>query len=185
MRPAPAPIPRVSASSNGNLSGAEQRILDALAELETLGIAEPERVQVAFLAGYTNLNSKGFANAIGALRSAGRIGYPTGGRISLTDSGRALANFTAAPRSSEEIQERVINMLGGANGRIIRELVQVYPEALPREVLAERAGYSNVNSKGFANSIGRLRSLGFIDYPDRGFVRAQDVLFLHSSRAAS
>ena len=32
--------------------------------------------------------------------------------------------------------------------------------------------------EGFANAIGRLRSLGFIDYPSSGQVVAMPVLFL-------
>ena len=64
----------------------------------------------------------------------------------------------------------------GANGRIVRELVNFYPKSLPRENLAERAGYTNTASKGFANAIGRLRSLGFIEYPERGTIRAAKVL---------
>ena len=40
--------------------------------------------------------------------------------------------------------------------------------------------YPNLTSKGFANAMSRLRTLGFIDYPDRGTVRAQPVLFLES-----
>lgn len=45
-------------------------------------------------------------------------------------------------------------------------------------VLAAAAGYTNLSSKGFSNAIGRLRSLGFIDYPERGQVVACPVLFL-------
>lgn len=73
----------ISPSTDGDesISGAQQRILDALAELEALGLPSPERVQVALLAGYTNLSSKGFANAIGRLRSLGLIDYPAPGRV--------------------------------------------------------------------------------------------------------
>jgi hypothetical protein len=176
------PPKRIAAASessgNGSVHGAAQRILDALAELEALGVEYAPRVQVAFMAGYTNLMSKGFANAIGALRSAGSIDYPSPGTIALTDAGRPLAHAADAPRTSQELQDRLISMLGGANGRIVRELVNIYPKSMPREILAERAGYSNTASKGFANAIGRLRSLGLIDYPERGQIRAQSVLFL-------
>jgi hypothetical protein len=132
------------------------------------------------MAGYTNLSSKGFANAIGALRTAGRIDYPASGAIALTDAGRATARASNAPRTSAELQDRLIAMLGGANGRIVRELVTAYPKSLQREVLAARAGYTNLSSKGFANAIGRLRSLGFIEYPERGLICAAKVLFLEA-----
>jgi hypothetical protein len=170
------------ASGNGSLSGPEQRILDALAELDLLGVSEAPRVQVAFMAGYTNLNSKGFVNAIGALRTAGHVDYPSSGTVALTGSGGPLARASAAPRSSQELQDRLISMLGGANGRIIRELVSVYPNPMKREELAANSGYTNLNSKGFVNAIGRLRTLGFIEYPQSGFVRARDLLFLEGGR---
>ncbi len=175
----PRLAPRAGGETDGAVSGgAAQRILDALAELEALRVPAPPRIQVAFMAGYTNLNSKGFVNAIGALRTAGLVDYPTAGSIALTAGGRARANPAGAPRSGDELRARLISMLGGASGRIVSELVKVYPDAIEREVLAERAGYGNVNSKGFVKAIGRLRSLGFIDYPQSGYVRAQDVLFL-------
>jgi hypothetical protein len=153
-------------------------VLDALAELAALGVAEPPRVQVAFLAGYTNLNSKGFTNAMGALRSGGLIVYPGNGSLGLTDAGHAAAMPVEKPRSSEELQDRLIAQLGGSSGRIIRELVNVHPNSLARQDLAARAGYGNLNSKGFTNAIGRLRTLGFIDYPEQARVAARDILFL-------
>ena len=37
---------------------------------------------------------------------------------------------------------------------------------------------SSSTSSAYANNLGRLRSLGLIDYPDRGHVVALPVLFL-------
>lgn len=189
---APAPVRRPATQKNSTqrpattqtsgdgvrLDGAAQRVLDALAELEALGVKEPPRVQVAFMAGYTNLTSKGFTNAMGSLRTGGLISYPGPGTLSLTDAGRAQAHPVDAPRSSRELQDRLIAQLGGSSGKIVRELVEAYPDSLDRQDLAARAGYGNLTSKGFTNAIGRLRSLGFIDYPSQGRVAAQPVLFL-------
>jgi len=184
-RVTPAPVTSrparvVSPSSNGHVSGAEQRILNALAELAALGVAEPERVQVAFFAGYTHLNSKGLVNALGALRSSGYIDYPTQGRVTMTPEGQQHAEPVEAPRSADEIRQRVVQMLGGASARILDPLIEAYPNAMSREDLAAAAQYGHVNSKGFVNALGRLRSLGFIDYPQQGQVAAQPVLFLES-----
>lgn len=163
---------------NGARPPVQQRVLDALAELEQIGAASPDRELAAFMANYSNVTSKGFANAIGALRTAGLIDYPTPGQVVLTTEGRAAANPPERPRSPEELQERVIGMLGGASGRVLRPLIEAYPKSVERQELAEAAGYGNVTSKGFANAMGRLRTLGFIDYPDRGTVAARPVLFL-------
>lgn len=160
-----------------NLPGPEKRILDALADLLAIAVPRPHREQVAFLAGDSNLRSKGFANGIGALHTAGHVAYPESGRVEITESGLKLAKVVQLPLTNESLHDRICSMLGGASSRILNPLIDVYPEALEREALAAKAGYENLRSKGFANAIGRLRTLGFIDYPERGFVVASSVLF--------
>jgi hypothetical protein len=158
---------------DGRISPVAQRILNALAELEQLGSNAPEPELVAVMAGYSNLRSKGFSNAIGGLRSRG---YVAG--TSLTPAGRDLAQWNQAPQAPRDVQERVCRLLGGASERILRPLIEAYPDKVERETIATLAGYENVRSKGFANAIGRLRSLGFIDYPEPGTLKAMPVLFL-------
>lgn len=179
--PTAAPAPRAAVRPGADtpaVAGPQQRVLDAMAELEALGVGQPERIQVAFLAGYTNLSSKGFANAMGASSSAGLIEYPASGRIALTDAGRAIARSPGRPRTPGELHGRVLGLLGGVHAKVLEPLIEAYPGDLDREALAGRAGYTNLSSKGFANAMGRLRSLGFLDYPRPGKVRATPVLFL-------
>jgi hypothetical protein len=156
----------------------DQRILNALAELEQLGANRPERELVAFLAGYSHLQSKGFVNAVSRLRTGGLIEYPDGGTVRLTDAGRGVATPPPRPRSAQELQERIIALLGGASGRILQPLIEAYPKPLPRTEVAARAGYGHLQSKGFVNAMSRLRTLGFVDYPDRESAVAKPVLFL-------
>lgn len=179
--PARASMPArstVQANGDGAIAPVQQRILDALAELEQLGSGRPPRELVAFLAGYTHLQSKGFVNAVSALRTAGFIDYPSGGEVVLTEMGRAVAHPPDRPRSAEELQARIIDMLGGASGRILAPLIAAYPHAVSRQAVAEAANYGHLQSKGFVNAISRLRTLGFVDYPDRGSIIAKPVLFL-------
>lgn len=63
--------------------------------------------------------------------------------------------------------------------RILEALIGAYPDPIERTELAERAGASPTSS-AYANNLGRLRTLGLIDYPDRGHVVALPVLFLES-----
>jgi uncharacterized protein DUF87 len=168
------------AASNGAITPKQQTILDALAELRVMGITEAQRVQVAFFAGYTNLNSKGFTNALGGLSTGGHLAYPGPGLVELTDAGLALAAPVLSPSTPEELQDRLVQMLGGASERILRPLIKAYPKPLDRTAVAAAAGYGNLNSKGFLNAIGRLRSLGFIDYPAQGQIVANPVLFLET-----
>ena len=55
-------------------------------------------------------------------------------------------------------------------------LIDRHPEAMHRTELATAVGNS-ATSSGFANNLGALRSLGLIDYPQRGQVAATALLF--------
>ncbi len=173
----PVSVP-AAANGDGTISGVGQRILNALAELEQLGARQPERELVALLAGYTNLTSKGFVNAMSALSSAGLVAYPGAGTVALTDDGHAHAQPPDAPRDAREVQARICQLLGGASSKILQPLIQAYPKSMRREEVAAAAGYTNLTSKGFVNAMSRLRTLGFVDYPDRGSAVAMPVLFL-------
>ena len=156
------------------LTGPEQRILDALAWLESVGQQEARQAAVAFLAGYT-VGGGAYNNPRGALRTKGLIDY-RGDRLTLTDAGRQLAKAPERPLGPEDLQARVLAQLPGPEGKLLRVLLQAYPNALTNEELAERAGYA-ANGGAFNNPRGRLRSLGLIDYRG-GRVAALPVLFL-------
>lgn len=163
---------------NGVVSRVGHKILGALAEMETLGANKPDREIVALLAGYTNLLSKGFVNAVCELRTGGYVNYPNSETIAFTEAGRGIATFPDAPMSSEEIQRRVCDLIGGKASEILRPLIASYPDSMERSVVAAEAGYTNLLSKGFVNAVSRLRTLGFVDYPDSKTIIATDILFL-------
>lgn len=73
-------LSRSTEPSSEGLAGPEQRILDALAWLESVGVAEGEQAAVAFLAGYT-VGGGAFNNPRGRLRSLGLVTYPERGLI--------------------------------------------------------------------------------------------------------
>lgn len=154
------------------LTPVQLKILNALAELEQLGSEVVVTVELlSSWAGYGNYRSKGFVNAIGSLRTGGLVDG-----LRLTDQGRAVAQPRPAPRDNEELWERVIDMVGGAAGRVLKPLLEVYPDGVERQALVTAAGYENPRSKGFVNVVGRLRTLGFIDY-EGGDVVATSALF--------
>jgi len=159
------------------ITGAGQRILDGLAELEALGVSQAPRVLVAFLAGYSHLQSKGFVNAIGAIRSAGMVEYTGDGAVFLTDAGRVAAHPPEVALTTQDVQKRIMDLLGGASSKILAPLIEAYPDSLPREEVAQHAGYGHLGSKGFVNALGRMKTLGFVEYPQQGRVRASDLLF--------
>jgi hypothetical protein len=159
------------------LTGPEQRILDAIAWLESIGNETPEQPAVAFLAGYT-FGGGAFNNPRGALNTKGLVEY-VGKGIRLTDAGRALARVPDAPLSTEELHRRVLERLPGPEQRLLRPCLDAYPESLSNEELAAAAGYT-AGAGAFNNPRGRLRSLGLVDYPQPGRVVARDVLFLRA-----
>lgn len=156
------------------ITGPEQRILDAIALSESIGINEPEQTAVAFLAGYT-YGGGGFNNPRGALKTKGLVEY-RGPKIALTEAGRAFAHTPEAPLTQEEMHRKVLSILPGPEQKLLGPLLQAYPEAMSNEDLAVASGYTN-GSGGFNNPKGRLRTLGLIEYPSPGFSKAKDLLF--------
>jgi hypothetical protein len=173
------PVGRTAAAkgavASSDLSGPEQRIIDAVAWLESIGITAPEQTAVAFLAGYT-VGGGAFNNPRGALRTKGLIDY-RGSSLVLTDAGRAKARWPDEALTAAELQRRVLDRLPGPEQKILRVLLDEYPKALDNDTLARRAGYEP-GGGAFNNPRGRLRTLGLIGYPERGRVAAQPVLFL-------
>jgi hypothetical protein len=163
------------AEINGNVSGSQQRILDALASLEAIGQGMPVKTQVALFA-KASPKSSGYTNNLGALRSAGAIDYPQPGRVALTDHGRELAVAQPGLATDGELHAFVRHLVGEAKWRILDALIGEYPHALSKQDLAAAAAASPTSS-GYTNNLGSLRSLGLIDYPEPGMVAALPVLF--------
>lgn len=162
--------------SNGDLSGPEHRILDAIAWMESVSNNEPEKTAVAFLAGYT-YGGGGFNNPCGALRTKGLIDYVPRDKIRLTEEGRGKANYPQEDLNSEELQRRVLDRLPGPERKILEVILRAYPKAITNEECAANAGYTH-GGGGYNNPRGRLRTLGLIEYQTGSLVKARDILFL-------
>lgn len=174
-RAAPASEARSGAVVDAGVSRSQQRILDSLAALEGMGIAQPSKEQLALWC-EVSPTSGGYFNNLGALRSAGLIEYPSGGIVSLTDAGRAAAQ-QADPLTVEQMQESLCRKVGSSKASIVRALIELYPASIAKDDLAKRIGVSPT-SGGYFNNLGALRTLGVIDYPAPGAVAALPVLFL-------
>ncbi len=168
-------VPQIAGST---LPGPEQKILNAVAELEVLGLHPADKIQVGLLAGYTNVRSGGFSEPLGRLVAAGHVVSPQVGKLAITDAGRALTVLQAAPTSPEEMQARVLAKLTGPEQKLLRELLRHYPMSLTKEALGTACGYSNIRSGGFSEPLGRLNTLGIVRTPARGEVVAAPFLFL-------
>ncbi len=174
------PRPAAQANDDGEpLTGPEQRILDAIAWLESSnGREAQEQTAVAFVAGYT-VGGGAFNNPRGRLNSRGLIEY-RGGDLVLTSCGRAIANVPDVALDAGELQSRVLQRLPGPEQKLLRVLLDAYPNSVENGDLARRAGYEP-GGGAFNNPRGRLRSLGLVHYPQKGTVAAAPVLFLEGA----
>lgn len=163
------------AGGDGSLTPARQKVLDAIAWAASLGKSAIPKDMVAILAGASPTSSS-YANNLGALRSAGLIDYPGAGEVSLTTEGEAIAVAPAEAPTHEAILQKIAAMLPPAQIRILEATSEFYPDPLGKDELAARVGASPTSSS-FANNLGRLRTLGFITYPNTGSVRAGESLF--------
>lgn len=175
------PIPRLpmkvqAEAKTESITNPQQRILDSIAWLESVGLYNPKRTIIAFLAEQSP-KSSGFTNNLGALRSAGLITYPSSDSLGFTEAGRSAANPQTAPVTTEELQRAVLSRLPRPQANILQILINEYPNPVNRESLAEQAGQSP-RSSGYTNNLGALRSLGVIDYPSSSEAVALPVLFL-------
>lgn len=176
-RPAPAPREREEVDGDFRPSNPQQKILDALADLEAIGLADVDKRQAALFA-RVSPKSSGYTNNLGALRTAGLIHYPTPGRVALTDAGREFTEAHAPP-TVDELHDFVFDLVGRPRAAILRVLIDAYPQPVAKEDLAHAAGVSPISS-GYTNNLGSLRSLGLIEYPQPGHAAAADLLFLQA-----
>lgn len=179
MRPVDAAPSRSSAIAQKwqgeEIPRPQQRILDSLATLESLGLRDVSKSNVAVFADQSP-SSSGYTNNLGRLRSIGLIHYPQQGRVALTDEGRKLAQSDGTILSRGELHRAWFSKLANPKVRILERLIETYPDPIEKDKLAELAGQSPTSS-GYTNNLGNLRSLGLVDYPQPGLVAATDLLF--------
>jgi hypothetical protein len=96
--------------------------------------------------------------------------------VRLTDAGAAHAEPQDAP-TTEELHARVRSIISPRHIKIFDAVIAAYPESLTRDAVAEASGYQ-ANNGNFNNLVGKIKTLGFIEYPSPGSVRAADWLFV-------
>lgn len=156
--PTPKPVPASRGSrGDGNLSGAERKILSRLAQYADQALTKQ---RLAILSGYSHKGG-GFNNPLGSLRTKGYAeGYDT---IAITQDGMdALGDYEPLPLPGPELLAHWLGQVGGAERKILTALAEVYPASMSKEGLAQATGYSS-NGGGFNNPLGKLRTLCLIE----------------------
>lgn len=157
------------------ISVPQQKLLDVLAALEAFGVDAPNKAMVAAHAGVSP-TSGGYFNNLGRLRAQGLIDYPAGGTAALTAAGKLIANYPDKPPTLQDLHTSWLRIVSAPQAAILQALLVMYPDSLPKDELADRVGVSRT-SGGYFNNLGHLRTLGAIDYPQKGSARAADILF--------
>lgn len=167
-------VERPAAASG--LTGPQQRVLNALAEWRAIGVNNPTRFQVGFLAGYT-ASSGTFRNILSELRSAGLIDYPGTEAVYLTPDGARLADGSEAPASLADLHGRIRHKLNGPQAKLFDYVVaRKGGEETGRTELADHTGYTE-SSGTFRNLLSEMKGLGLFRYPTKRTVAATDILF--------
>lgn len=174
-RPIVAPTPPRASSGAPSLSRGQQKILNALAELQALGIECPSRVQLGLFAGY-NLTGGSGGQHIADLGAAGLVSMPGQGLVQLTPDGAAAAEAVRVPASLDELHARVLAKVPAGQRRIIEHLIGIHPESLSRAELGAAVGYNLTGGSG-GQHVADLVNLGAVRIPKTGHVVASDFLF--------
>ena len=155
-------------------SRAHRKILSAVRLFEALGVAEPEKANVAVWAKYRP-SSGTYTGHLAEMKRRGWVTYP-GGRLALTDAGRELVPAPEVPMTLEALHAAWLAKLSEPQGKVLRVLLDAYPLALYREGVARGAGYSE-GSGTLTGHLAALRALGVIEYPMPGRVQVTSLLY--------
>ena len=164
-----------SQNSEGSLSSIHQRILDAIAFFEQVGIPQPKRSNVAIFCGLSHTAGY-FKNNVSNLRQKGLLDYPDAQTMQLTDDGRAFSQSTIDFHSNTQLHQLWITKLPNLQARLLQILIDHYPDAMSRQALADAVELSSTAGY-FKNNLSALRSLSIVDYPDPKSAIATELLF--------
>jgi hypothetical protein len=150
----------------------------ALRMLKALGAHREFVVTRSQLGTLARLKSKSgtYAKYLSTLRTQGLIEVE-GKTVRITDAGMDyLGNEILIPKTTEELHDQWRQVISGGALRMFDILIEVYPEVLSRQELAERAELES-SSGTFAKYLSTLRTNNLAEVNGQG-VRASDALFL-------
>ncbi|MFI4854016.1 MAG: helicase HerA-like domain-containing protein, partial [Phycisphaerales bacterium JB065] len=133
------------------------RILDALAWFEAVGITQPTRDQVSLVA---NGRGGNFNRNIKALLDDGCLTYPAEGLLQITDAGRMLAIAPEKPGTFDELCAMVRGYLKGGIQTEIFDAIVEHGEMF-REDLSSCIGKTGGN---FNRNVSALKTMGVLQY---------------------
>lgn len=174
--PAPRLAPRSSIErSGGGIAPGEQRILNALAELNAVGIERPTRTQAGIIASYDLTGGSG-SKHVSALKERGLVTIPSAGTLALTEEGSLEAVHPEQLLTRDDLHQKVLSRLNEGERRILEYLIGIYPAAQSRADVGREVRYDLTGGSG-SRHVSKLVTLGFIDIPGAGQLRAGKLLY--------
>jgi len=161
--------------SEVTLPNIQQRILNAIAFFQQVGIPQPRRNNVAIFCGLS-ATAGYFKNNVSNLRQKGLLDYPNTESMQLTEAGNEIAKVDVQFQSNAQLHELWFKTLPNIQVKLLQILIQHYPDAISRQDLADAVSLS-VTAGYFKNNLSALRSLAIVDYPDTKSAIATDLLF--------
>jgi hypothetical protein len=174
MKPVQKPATRSKSAGEPSLREGERRMLQVLGQFHTKGPLT--RDQVALLSGYTRSGT--FDVYIGTLTRQGLAEKVEGSRLKITDAGfRYLGpDALTPPKSTSELLALFSPRLRLGEKSMLDVLINVFPNAISRDDLAKRTGYTR--SGTFDVYVGTLTRNLLAVKESGGMLRANEWLFL-------
>jgi hypothetical protein len=174
-RPIPAPIPARAAPERLAEGAGDAAVGNSGLRRMLIALAQrPQGLTNAQLGVRAGVSSRSgtFSTYLGRARSQGWVDGR--GHLKITDAGlAALGAYDPLPEGMA-LAEYWIHELGGGAARMLRTLVEAYPNALTNEQLGQAAQISHVSGT-FSTYLGRLRALELVE--GRGELRASAEFF--------
>lgn len=179
----------VPGRATDGLPEAQGRILAALGRLKRLGVGTLDRSNLAVFS-HQSPKSSSYTAHVAALKAEGLVDYPLDrpGTVRLTERGLNVASSAVPdgdgrgrPATLGDLHAAWRGYLPDAQRRILDAALDAHPESLGRAELAGRAGQSPTSSSYMAH-VATLASLGLLEYPEPGRVRAGALLYPENLR---
>lgn len=148
--------------SNNAITRPQQKILDSLAWLHSLGIETPSWTQVGVVCGVSSRTGS-FINNRSRLSASGLVEYPRAGCGRLTENGTRTAQAPDQRITLAELHARVCAILTDPQAKILRLLLDHYPHDRAVGEIAARLGISE-KTGSFINNRSRLHAMEFVEY---------------------
>jgi hypothetical protein len=161
---------RETPTSREQLTKPQRKILDAYAWWHSVGVAKPPRENIAPLAEYGHVRSRGFTDPLYSLQSMGLVADNA-----LTDAGTALAAWPETVDTLGAYHEKLKKVLRGPERKLF-DAVHARGGRASREELASDSGYAHVRSRGFTDPLYTLHRMGLVEL-EKGDVVATPLMY--------